>query len=265
MKITNTILSFALAAVCMGLAGIGPVAQANDAGIRLDRAPVDRFTDMQALQRGAKLFVNYCLNCHSAQSMRYNRLKDIGITDEQIKANLLFTGEKVGELMTTAMSKKDAKEWFGAVPPDLSVIARARASEAGSGADWLYTYLRTFYRDPSRESGWNNLAFASVGMPHVLYELQGEQVAKFVKEKDPHDPSKTVDKFEKFEPVGKPGKMNKLEYDSAIGDLVGYLVWMAEPVAAQRKQLGIAVLVFLGIFLLPCAWMLNRSFWKDLH
>jgi len=264
MKLIKSTLTAALAGVTLVIAGLCPVAQAAEADIRLDRAPADRFTDLQALQRGAAMFVNYCLNCHSAQSMRYNRLKDIGISDEQIKNNLLFTGEKVGELMTISMSKKDAKEWFGAPPPDLSVIARARASGAGSGADWLYTYLRTFYRDPSRESGWNNLAFANVGMPHVLYDLQGEQVARFVKEKDPHDPSKTVSKFEGFEIV-KPGKMSKLEFDNAIGDLVGYLVWMAEPVAAQRKQLGIAVLMFLGLFLLPCAWMLNRSYWKDIH
>jgi ubiquinol-cytochrome c reductase cytochrome c1 subunit len=254
-----------LIAIIVAAVGLLPGAVlANEGGVKLDRAPVDRFSDMQALQRGAKLFVNYCLNCHGAQSMRYNRLKDIGIPDEQIKANLLFTGEKVGELMVNTLTRKDGKEWFGAPPPDLSVIARARASEAGSGADWLYTYLRTFYRDPSRQTGWNNLAFANVGMPHVLYELQGEQVARFVKEKDPHDATKTIEKFEGFDIV-KPGRMNKIEYDNAIADLVGFLVWMAEPVASQRKQLGIAVLIFLGLFLLPCAWLLNRSFWKDIH
>ncbi len=253
-----------LAAAVLLLAAVAAPVGANEAGIPLDRAPPDRFTDLQALQRGAKLFVNYCLNCHGAQSMRYNRMKDIGLTDGQIKDNLLFSADKVGELMTTSLSKKDAKEWFGAAPPDLSVIARARSSPAGSGADWLYTYLRTFYRDPSRETGWNNLAFSNVGMPHVLYELQGEQVAKFVKVKDPHDAGKTIEKFEKFELV-KAGRMNALEYDNAMADLVGFLVWMSEPVAAQRKQLGIAVLVFLGVFLLPCAWMLNRSYWKDIH
>ena len=240
----------------------GPAA-GNEGGFRLDHAP-ERAGDLQALQRGAKLFVNYCLNCHGAQSMRYNRLKDIGISDSQIRDNLLFTGNKVGELMNTSLSKKDAKEWFGTAPPDLSVIARARASEAGSGADWLYTYLRTFYRDASRESGWNNAVFPNVGMPHVLYELQGEQRAKFVKEKDAHDPARMVETLEGFEIV-KPGRMNKIEYDNAIADLVGYLVWMGEPVALQRKQLGIIVLIFLGLVLLPCAWMLNRAFWKDIH
>ena len=255
----KTLFAIVTAAACLWPLHCG----AAGGGYPLDRAP-DHSSDMQALQRGAKLFVNYCLNCHGAQSMRYNRLKDIGLTDEQIKSNLLLAGEKVGELMTTSLSRKDAKQWFGAAPPDLSVIARARASGDGSGADWIYTYLRTFYRDSSRESGWNNAVFANVGMPHVLHELQGEQRAKFVKEKDPHDQAKMVDKLEGFEIV-KPGRMNRLEYDRAMADLTGFLVWMAEPVAAQRKQLGILVLIFIGLFLFPCAWLLNRSFWKDIH
>jgi ubiquinol-cytochrome c reductase cytochrome c1 subunit len=259
MKTIKTIAAFA--AVLLG--AIGSAVHASEAGFPLERAPVERATDTAALQRGAKLFVNYCLNCHSAQSMRYNRLKDIGLTDEQIKNNLLFTGEKVGELMTTTLSKNDGKEWFGAAPPDLSVIARARASGDGSGADWLYTYLRTFYRDPSRDTGWNNMVFPNVGMPHVLYELQGEQVARFAKKKDPHDATKTIEVFEGFEAV-KPGKLDKLAYDSAVADLVGFLVWMGEPVAAQRKQLGVMVLLFLSV-LLVCAWWLNGTFWKDIH
>src|SRR6185503_16627105 len=119
---------------------------------------------------------NYCFGCHSASYMRYNRLMDLGLTEQQIRDNLIFTGAKVGELMAIGMTPKDAKESFGAPPPDLTVIARSRASGAGSGADWLYTYLRSFYRDPSRPTGWNNLVFPNVGMPHVLYGLQGQQV-----------------------------------------------------------------------------------------
>jgi len=236
---------------------------AAEGGPALDHVQ-DRSNDVQALQRGAKLFVNYCLNCHGAQSMRYNRLQDIGLTDEQIKSSLLFTGDKVGDMMTVALTRKDAKEWFGAAPPDLSVIARAKSSEAGSGADWLYTYLRTFYRDPERPTGWNNLVFPNVGMPHVLYEMQGEQRAIFVKEKDPHEEGKTITKFEGFELV-KPGKLTKLDYDNAVADLVAYLVWMGEPEAAHRKQLGILVLLFLGLLLLPCAWWLKHVYWKDMH
>ena len=262
MKKLSFVRLSGLAAICA--IGLMAPAHANEGGPALDRAPIEKATDIQALQRGAKLFVNYCLSCHGAQSMRYNRLKDIGLTDEQIKGNLLFTAEKVGELMTVSMPRKDAKEWFGAAPPDLSVIARSRGSEAGSGADWLYTYLRTFYRDSSRPTGWNNMIFPNVGMPHVLWDLQGEQRAKFAKVPDAHDKTKMVEVFEGFE-VTKPGKLNKLDYDRTVGDLVGFLVWMGEPDAAFRKQLGVLVMIFLGLFLLPCAWWLNRSYWKDLH
>lgn len=226
----------------------------------LDHAP-DRSTDMAALQNGAKLFVNYCLNCHSASAMRYNRLKDIGLTDDQIKQNLLFTGEKVGDLMKTTMSAKDAKEWFGAVPPDLSVIARAKASGDGTGADWIYTYLRTYYKDDSRPTGWNNKVFPNVGMPHVLWELQGVQAEKVVEEKDPHDPSKTTHKFVGFEQL-KPGTLSKIEYDNAVGDLVAYMQWMGEPAQNTRRRLGVWVLLFLAT-LATLAWRLNASYWKE--
>jgi ubiquinol-cytochrome c reductase cytochrome c1 subunit len=233
---------------------------ANEGGHPLDRAP-DRSTNLAALQNGAKLFVNYCLNCHNASSMRYNRLKDLGLTEEQIKGNLLFTGEKVGEMMTTSMPAKDAKAWFGVVPPDLSVIARAKASGAGSGGDYLYTYLRTFYKDDTRPTGWNNLVVPNVAMPHVLYELQGVQSVKMAEEKDPHDEGKMVHKFVGFEQV-KPGSMNKLQFDTAVADLVGYMEWMAEPAQQTRKRLGVWVLLFLTGFAL-LAWRLNASYWKE--
>jgi ubiquinol-cytochrome c reductase cytochrome c1 subunit len=237
------------------------VALANEAGFPLDRAP-DRSNDMAALQNGAKLFVNYCLNCHSASAMRYNRLRDIGLTEEQIRNNLLFTSTKIGDLMTVSMSAKDAKEWFGAVPPDLSVIARAKASEAGSGADYLYTYLRTFYKDDTRPTGWNNMVFPSVGMPHVMWELQGVRTPKFTEEKDSHDASKTMHKFAGFEQV-KPGTLSPAEFDNATADLVAYLEWMGEPGQNKRKRLGVVVLLFLGIFTF-LAWRLNKSYWKEI-
>jgi ubiquinol-cytochrome c reductase cytochrome c1 subunit len=233
---------------------------ANTDTIPLDHVE-DRSNNKAALQNGAKLFVNYCLNCHSATSMRYNRLRDIGLTDEQIKNNLLFTGEKVGDLMKTALSAKDAKEWFGAVPPDLSVIARAKASSAGSGADWIYTYLRTYYKDDTRPTGWNNMLFPNVGMPHALWELQGVRTAEFVEETDPHDPSKKVHKFEKFEKV-TDGKLTPIEYDNAVADLVAYLQWMGEPTQNTRKRLGVWVLLFLAS-LSVLAWRLNASYWKE--
>jgi ubiquinol-cytochrome c reductase cytochrome c1 subunit len=226
----------------------------------LDQAP-DHTKDLAALQNGARLFVNYCLNCHSASSMRYNKLKDIGLTEEQIKDNLLFTSDKVGDMMTVSMAPKDAKAWFGATPPDLSVIARAKASGEGSGPDWLYTYLRTFYKDDTRPTGWNNLVFPNVGMPHVLWELQGVRAAKFEDVKDPHDHSKVAHKFAGFEQV-TPGKMTALEYDKSVADLVSFMTWMAEPAQTTRKRLGVWVLLFLGVFMV-ITWRLNASYWKN--
>ncbi|MBI3712573.1 MAG: cytochrome c1 [Burkholderiales bacterium] len=242
------------------LAFVPALAFANEGGFPLDRAP-DRSTDLVALQNGAKLFVNYCLNCHSATSMRYNRLRDIGLTDLQIKENLLFTGEKVGELMKTSLSAKDAKTWFGAVPPDLSVIARAKASGEGSGADWLYTYLRTYYKDESRPTGWNNMLFPNVGMPHALWELQGVRSAKFEEVKDHHDASKTEHKFAGFETIAA-GKLSAVEYDNAVGDLVAYLQWMGEPAQNNRKRIGVWALLFMSLLAL-LAWRLNASYWKE--
>lgn len=241
------------------LALLPALALANVDGFPLERAP--ERTDLASLQNGAKLFVNYCLNCHAASSMRYNRLKDIGLTEDQIKTNLLFTSDKVGDLMKTSLSANDAKEWFGAVPPDLSVIVRAKSSEAGPGADWIYTYLRTFYKDDTRPTGWNNMVFPSVGMPHALWELQGIRSAKFVEEKDAHNEGKTVHKFAGFEQV-KPGKMSLLEYDTAVADLVSFMAWMSEPVQNKRRQLGVWVLLFMGVLVL-LAWRLNASYWKE--
>ena len=241
------------------LALVPALALAAGGDFPLDKAP--ERTNMAALQNGAKLFVNYCLNCHAASSMRYNRLRDLDLTEEQIKENLLFTQDKVGGMMTTTMHPKDAKAWFGGVPPDLSVIARARSSGQGTGADWLYTYMRTFYKDDTRPTGWNNKVFPNVGMPHVFWELQGVQVAKDQEVADPHDPSKKVHQFVGFETV-KPGKLNKLEYDTAVADLVAYMSWMAEPVATKRRQLGVWVLMVMGLLAL-LAWRLNASYWKE--
>jgi len=223
------------------------LAFAAGAELHLDRAP-DKAGDMAALQNGAKIFVNYCLNCHSASYMRYNRLKDIGLSDAQIRDNLMFTADKIGEPMKIAMQRAEAKAWFGAAPPDLSIIARARASEFGSGADWLYTYLRGFYRDESRPTGWNNVVFANVGMPHVLWELQGDQAMG-------EDHRLTL---------VTPGKLKPQEFDAAVGDLVAYLKYMGEPVAEFRKQLGVIVLIFLAIFFV-FAYALKREYWKDIH
>ena len=233
---------------------------ASEGGFPLDKAP--ERTSVASLQNGAKIFVNYCLNCHSAAYMRYNRMRDLGLTEAQIKGNLMFASEKVGDTMKVSLDPKQAKDWFGATPPDLTVIARSRADGAkGSGADYLYTYMRTFYRDETKATGWNNLAFPSVAMPHVLWELQGQRAAKFVEEADPHDHAKKVHVFKGFEQL-TPGTMDARAYDNAVGDLVAYLQWMGEPAQAQRFRLGVLVLLGLGIFTL-FAWRLNASYWKD--
>ncbi len=224
-----------------------PLLAFASAELHLDKAP-DHSRDFAALQHGAKIFVNYCLNCHSASYMRYNRLTDLGLSEAQIKDNLMFAADKVGETMTIAMKRADAKQWFGAAPPDLTVIARARASEFGSGSDWLYTYLRSFYRDDERPTGWNNTVFPNVGMPHALWELQGDQVMGA-------DHKLTL---------AKPGKLKPEEYDAMVGNLVGYLAYMGEPMSEFRKQLGVVVLIALAV-LFVFAFALKREYWKDIH
>jgi len=263
-----------------------PAVLAAAAGARLQTAPINEH-DLASLQNGAKIFVNYCLNCHSAGYMRYNRLQDLGLTEQQIRDNLIFTGVKVGELMQVAMAREDAKTWFGAPPPDLSVVARSRSSGAGSGADWLYTYLRAFYRDDSRPTGWNNLVFENVGMPHVLWQLSGQhQLAR--QEFEDHNQAsaallaaKTVARLDEATIVDKEGKnarryvlrtlqpgsagaLSPAQYDKTVADLVNYMAYMAEPVRTERKQIGIFVLLYLGL-LLVLVWLLKNEYWKDVH
>jgi ubiquinol-cytochrome c reductase cytochrome c1 subunit len=210
--------------------GVLASANASEGGAAWDKAP-NRITDMAALQSGAKTFVNYCLNCHSAAFMRYNRLQDIGLTPEQIKDNLLVTNAKLGETMIAAIDPKQAKAWFGVNPPDLTVIARSRAGAGGTGTDYLYSYMRGFYRDETKPTGWNNHVFPNVAMPHVLWELQGS--------------------------------LTPAQYDQTIGDLVNYLQWMAEPAQTTRKNIGLWVLAFLAI-LTFLTWRLNAVYWKDI-
>lgn len=285
----------AVMAALLAVAALLPFpAGASEAGLPLDRFPTDKLNDRVALQHGAKLFVNYCLNCHAAAVMRYNRLTDLGLTEEQIRSNLMLAGDKVGELMKIAMSPADAKEWFGATPPDLSLIARARASGGGSGADWLYTYLRSYYRDASRPTGWNNALFPNVGMPHVFWELQGERpttieevmavkdaasgrVAGFVRVSTTYD--RTGVASEKTEQVTGPdaqhgrtikfgaaqgGRLDAASYDAAVADLVAYLTYMSDPSAHTRTRVGVWVLLFLAIFA-AAAWNLNRVYWRDVR
>ncbi len=254
---TKTLKQLALALVAV-MALAGNLAHAATTGIAWDKAP-NKTNDLGALQNGAKLFVNYCLNCHSAAFMRYNRLTDIGLTEQQIKDNLLFATDKVGETMKAAIDPKQAKDWFGGNPPDLTVIARSRAGQGGSGADYLYTYLRTYYRDDTKATGWNNLAFPSVAMPHVLWELSGERKPIF-EEKEEHGHKVSI--FKGWKQV-TPGTMSPLQYDQAVSDLVGYMQWMGEPAQNTRVRVGVWVLLFLLIFTF-IAWRLNAAFWKDI-
>ena len=236
------------------LLALPTVVMASGAAIHLDHAPVN-LHDQESLQRGARVFVNYCLNCHSAGYMRYNRMQDIGLTEAQIKDNLLYAAEKPGETMQVAMKTANAKAWFGAPPPDLSVITRSR------GPDWVYTYLRSFYRDNSRPTGWNNTVFDKVGMPHVMQELQGHLAPVYRTEKtEDGKEHHLVDRLE----LVKPGKLTQAEYDALVGDLTNYLSWMGEPAKGDRMRIGLAVLLFLGVFYVV-AFYLKKEFWKDVH
>ena len=229
-------------------------ASANEGGVALERAPIN-LNDKLSLQRGAAAFVNNCLNCHSASMMRYARLEDLGLTEQQIRDNLIFTEAKVGDTMATAMDPKVAKAAFGVVPPDLSLAARSRS------ADWLYSYLRSFYRDPASKTGWNNTVFPNVAMPHVLSEYQGSQALRVDEKMDSHTGDMKVSSKLVLE---RPGRMSRLEYDQYIADLVNYLAYMAEPGQASRRHWGILVLFFLaGFFVL--ALLLKQEYWKDVR
>jgi ubiquinol-cytochrome c reductase cytochrome c1 subunit len=214
---------------------------AASTGYRLDRSPHDP-RDVTSLQAGARTYINYCLGCHSIQYMRYQGLAEFGLSEAQIKENLLFTGEKVGDPIKAVQDPKIAKTWFGVMPPDLSVVSRSR------GADWLYTYLRTFYRDPKTPTGWNNAVFPNVAMPHALWQLQGEQG---------WDP-----KEHRLTELSK-GAIAPVEYDRTVRDLVNFLVYVGEPAATSRKAIGIAVLFALLGVLFPLTYWLKKEFWKD--
>lgn len=237
-------------------------------GAVLDKAYV-KMNDEASLQNGAKLFVNYCLSCHSASYARYNRVAaDLNIPESLLKENLMFTTEKTGDLMTTTMPAEDAKRWFGVTPPDLTLVSRVRKP------DWVYTYLRAFYQDESSPSGWNNSLFENVAMPHALYELQGVQrlVGKVHADEhkdDSHGQShgteinRTIVGDAEFELV-HPGKLTPEEFDDAMLDLTAFLVYLAEPAQLQRHKIGIFTLLFL-IILMGLAYLLKKEFWRDVH
>jgi ubiquinol-cytochrome c reductase cytochrome c1 subunit len=214
--------------------------------LHLEKANVDP-TDTASLQRGAKTFVNYCLNCHSASFMRYSRMaQDLGLSDEEVTKNLMFATTKIGGVMDVAMPSAESKKWFGTTPPDLSVITRAR------GADWVYTYLKSFYLDPSRPFGVNNVIFKDVGMPHVLWELQGYAEA------EKHEETIAGTK------VVKPGSQDEAQYDETVHDLVNFMAYVGEPSKLERIRLRPWVMLFLALFAV-LAYMLKKEFWRDVH
>ena len=254
------------------LAMFAGIASAQEEGLRLAPAPVNRLDD-ESLQRGARNFVNYCLTCHSAQYMRYNRLTDLGLTEAQITDNLMFATDRIGETMTVALTPANGKAWFGNPPPDLTVEARIR------GRNWLYNYLLGFYRDEKSATGWNNLVFPNVGMPNVLWQLSGENKLVSTEYED-HEKATAaaiaVKGLSMVEPLKDhkyamlrvspdvPGTMTRTEYEAFVTDLVNYMDYMAEPVRNKRIHLGIVVLLFLGV-LFTFAYALKREYWKDLH
>jgi ubiquinol-cytochrome c reductase cytochrome c1 subunit len=264
--------------VCTALAALalcavaGIVHASGGAELRMQPAPTERLNE-ESLQRGARNFVNYCLNCHSARYMRYSTLTRIGLSENQVKDNLMFTTDKIGSTMEVAMPAKQAAAWFGAPPPDLSVEARVR------GRDWLYNYLIGFYRDDKAPSGWNNLVFRSVAMPHVLWQLGGINKLNETEFED-HEKATAaaiaVKGLSLVEPVagGKyvlltatpdtPGTLSRVEYEQWVADLVNYLEYQAEPARNQRINLGIVVLIFLGVLLFLAYWT-KREYWKELH
>ncbi len=259
-----------------------------EAGYGLDRSPHDT-RDLVSLQSGARTFVNYCLGCHGAQYMRYRGLTGIGLSETQIRDNLMFTADKTGEPMRVGFSAKEGKQWFGVAPPDLSVVARSR------GADWLYTYLRTFYRDSKSATGWNNALFPQVAMPHALWEIQGPRTTRIesiIEEVDANtrkvighlkttlvlnENGLRTEKSEKL-PADKEyhtgteltfsaspsAKLSAPAYDAMVRDLVNFLVYIGEPAAVNRKAIGIVVLFVLGVLFI-FAYLLKKEFWKDVH
>ena len=283
--IRKIVMNFARAMVCAAL--LAPLAaQASADGAKLQKAPVN-LNDLVSLQRGAHVFVNYCLNCHSASYMRYNRLRDLGLSDDQIRDNLIFTGVKVGEPMKVALSTREAGELFNIPTPDISVITRSRSSEAGSGSDWLYSYFRAFYRDSVRPTGWNNLVYENSSMPHVLWQFSGQHQVD-VQEFSSHAAAKaallqvmSVARLDEISGKDKDGKevkrwllktirpgsagtLTPLEYDRLVADLVNYMTYMAEPARLERTQIGIYVLLLLGV-LFVFAYLLKQEYWKDVH
>jgi ubiquinol-cytochrome c reductase cytochrome c1 subunit len=233
-----------LSALCVA----GPAAASEGEGMASANVRMD---DTASLQRGSRLFFNYCSGCHGLQFMRYSRIaEDLKLDEKDVQASLIFTGAKIGDKATNQMPPALAASWFGKAPPDLSLEARAK------GSDWIYHYLKSFYLDPSRPVGWNNTVFPNASMPNPLWELQGLQVA--VKKGEGGDSA-----IEKLE-IRTPGRVSEAQYDQAVRDITAFLTYAGEPAALKRTSMGIWVLLYLAFFTF-LAWLLKHEFWKDVH
>jgi ubiquinol-cytochrome c reductase cytochrome c1 subunit len=242
----------ALRALLVLLAAIPAAASASEQGYPLAEANAD-VSNLASLQRGARNFVNYCQGCHSAKYMRYSQIaSDLALTEDDVKANLMFTGTRIYDTMESVMPPEKARQWFGNAPPDLSLIVRSR------GADYVYTFLRSFYEDPSRPTGVNNAVLPGTAMPHVLAPLQGLQRAVHEKRKG-EDGSES--EHLALEP-GLAGDMPGAAFDSFVRDTVAFLEYVAEPHKAARLSLGVWVVLFLLMFAAFC-WFLYKEYWKD--
>ena len=252
---------------------------AGGGNVHLEKANID-LGNHAAIQRGAKYFVNYCMGCHSAKYVRYKLFTEVGLTEDDIKDNLIFTDAKVGDLMKIAMPEAAAGGWFGAPAPDLTLTARIKSG----GADWLYSYLKGFYVDPSRPMGVNNTVFPNVGMPHVLWDLQGVQapVYKYEVHHDGHtvasfDTEAAADAYVKEHGEGyrlervvaglelvQQGSLTAAEYDQVSRDLATFLTYISEPMKLERQRMGVWVILFLVVFTV-LAYLMKKEWWKDIH
>ena len=243
MKTTPVLLS-----ICLFMLGFSTLDVASESDDHLEPAGVN-IRDVAAAQRGAKLFVNYCLSCHSANYMRYHRLsKDLDLSEQMVMKNLVFSDAKIGDPMTIAMSSEQAQQWLGKTPPDLSVVARAR------GDDWLFTYMKSFYQDET--GGWNNLSLPNAAMPNVLWRLQGIQKPVYVT----HDDVSVIDHLT----LASPGLQTPEEYEESVRDLVTFLDYLSEPSKLRRKSIGIWVMMFLIVFA-ALSYALKAEYWRDVH
>jgi len=245
-KTTGIAMPAKIAAVLVAVLMSFGIASANE-GAKLEAVNI-RLDDVASMQRGARLFMNYCSGCHSLQYLRYSRIaEDLKLDPKDVEANFMFAGGKIGDPVTSSMPAADGTKWFGKAPPDLSLEARAK------GSDWIYAYLKSFYVDPTRPLGWNNTVFPNASMPNALWELQGIQTGVV-------GHGGEVDRVE----LHTPGRQTPEEFDRTVRDITAFLQYAGEPAALQREAIGVWVLLYLGLFTL-LAYLLKHEFWKDVH